>query len=269
MAQTLPAKRTTSISGFSRLALSVGKTPSPQAPGAGRHPLKQNWAISYVQREPGAKDFPYAEEIRRIATFGSIESFLHLYAHLTPPSELPLVTDLLIFASRIAKPGVWEELPSGGKFSIRIVKAVSHLLYETLIFSLIGDQFEESDSVVGCVLSVRPGEDILTVWVEEESDAVRSGALRERILSQLSLPTSTACEYRSSKALLDASTNNNVEHHPQPSHQHPHPNQHQQHNRSNHAHNNDRERGPRDGYSRRDDHTGRNGWGNGARRDGV
>jgi translation initiation factor 4E len=44
--------------------------------------------------------------------------------------------------------------------------------------ALIGDQFEESDGVVGCVLSVRQTEDILSVWVEEEGEGVRGGLLR-------------------------------------------------------------------------------------------
>lgn len=43
---------------------------------------------------------------------------------------------------------------------------------------MIGDQFEDSDSVVGCVVSHRNGEDILGVWVEEEGEAVKSGQLR-------------------------------------------------------------------------------------------
>ncbi len=67
---------------------------------------------------------------------------------------------------------------SGGKFTIRLVHPITPLLYESLLLSLIGDQFDESDAVVGCVLSVRQGEDILSVWVEEEGEAVRSGALR-------------------------------------------------------------------------------------------
>jgi translation initiation factor 4E len=67
---------------------------------------------------------------------------------------------------------------SGGKFTIRLMHPVTPVLYESLLFALIGDQFDESDNVVGCVLSVRQTEDILSVWVEEEGDAVRSGALR-------------------------------------------------------------------------------------------
>lgn len=39
-----------------------------------------------------------------------IESFLHLYAHITSPAELAPVTDILCFASRIQRPGIWEEM---------------------------------------------------------------------------------------------------------------------------------------------------------------
>ena len=67
---------------------------------------------------------------------------------------------------------------SGGKFTLRLVHLITPLLYELLLLSLIGDQFDEADAVVGCVLSVRQGEDILSVWVEEEGESVRTGALR-------------------------------------------------------------------------------------------
>lgn len=96
-----------------------------------------SWSISYVHRPPGTK-VEYEKEIRKVATFGSvgffirslysisspssishpnatadlrqIESFFHLYSHLVPPNELPPVTDVLVFLSRIGRPGVWEEM---------------------------------------------------------------------------------------------------------------------------------------------------------------
>lgn len=70
------------------------------------------------------------------------------------------------------------ERGSGGKFTIRLVHQITPVLFESLLFAMIGDQFEESDSVVGCVVSHRNGEDILGVWVEEEGEAVKSGQLR-------------------------------------------------------------------------------------------
>ncbi|GMK57704.1 hypothetical protein CspeluHIS016_0405380 [Cutaneotrichosporon spelunceum] len=286
MAQPVPTLRTTSLTGSSRLSLSVGTKNAPAVPGnaAGRHPLRQDWSISYVHRPPGAK-VDYEKEIHKVATFGSIESFLHLYAHLTSPSDLQPVTDLLCFASRIQRPGIWEEIPNGGKFTIRLLHPVTPVLYESLLFALIGDQFDESDNVVGCVLSVRQTEDILSVWVEEEGDSVRSGALREEILSLLSLPSTTLCEYRSNKALLDAASSmNKMDGAPQEGVHNQQANQslgfghhqqsqgfgqqrYQQHGMGQHqAPHSDRgyvrePRGPRDGATR----TG--GWGNGFRRE--
>ncbi|KAK8845343.1 hypothetical protein IAR55_006056 [Kwoniella newhampshirensis] len=245
MAQgTVPSRRTTSHSGSARLSLSVGKaTAAAPSPASGRHPLRQDWSISYIHRPPAAK-VDYEKEIRRVATFGSIESFLHLYSHLTPPNELPAVTDVLVFVSRIGRPGVWEEMRDGGRFTIRLVHPITPLLYESLLLALIGDQFEESDNVVGCVLSVRQAEDILSVWVEEESEGVRNGALKEKILSLLSLPPTTTCDYRANRALLEVaakppfnsanSANPAIPETPNTHHNHNH--NHDHHPRAHHVH---------------------------------
>ena len=48
--------------------------------------------------------------LRNMWLTDQIESFLHLYAHITPPADLAPVTDILCFASRIQRPGIWEEM---------------------------------------------------------------------------------------------------------------------------------------------------------------
>lgn len=201
---------------------------------------------------------------------------------------------------------------SGGKFTIRLLHPITPALYESLLFSLIGDQFDESDNVVGCVLSVRQTEDIMSVWVEEEGEAVRSGALRyvtawpellsfadtagetkfahgltphrEKILSLLGLPSTTICEYRSNKALLDAASSLKdklAEGHDGHSHHHGHHNhshhhgqggqgfhQHQRHHHDRYNRENRdsyRDNRPREDGERVERRTG--GWGNGFRRE--
>lgn len=67
---------------------------------------------------------------------------------------------------------------SGGRFSIRLFHDIAPLLFENLLFGLIGDQFEDSDGVVGGVIAIRPNEALLSVWVEEETEAVKSGQLK-------------------------------------------------------------------------------------------
>jgi hypothetical protein len=94
-----------------------------------------------------------------------IESFWTIYSHLHSPSALPPVTDILLFTSQIRRP-IWEEVPKGAKFTIRLRKGLSDRLWEAAVLAAVGDQFEEQDGVVGVVLSVRAQEDVISVWTE-------------------------------------------------------------------------------------------------------
>ncbi len=101
------------------------------------------------------------------------------------------MTDLLLFSSRIRRP-VWEELPAGGKWVLRLRKGVADRcvygsggkghcsaetgawdvdrLWEDAVLALIGDQFEDDEGIVGMVLSSRSQEDILSVWSDREGE---------------------------------------------------------------------------------------------------
>lgn len=94
-----------------------------------------------------------------------IESFWTIYSHLHSPSALPPVTDILLFTSQIRRP-IWEEVPKGAKFTIRLRKGLADRLWEAAVLAAVGDQFEEQDGVVGVVLSVRAQEDVISVWTE-------------------------------------------------------------------------------------------------------
>lgn len=65
------ARRTTSLTGSTRLALSVGKSTAPGAATAGRHPLRHEWTVSYMHRSPMEK-VDYEKETKRVASFGSV-----------------------------------------------------------------------------------------------------------------------------------------------------------------------------------------------------
>ncbi|GHJ90357.1 hypothetical protein NliqN6_6759 [Naganishia liquefaciens] len=170
------------------------------------HPLKQDWTFYYVHRPPTAKFIEYEKEIRKVASFGSIESFWSIYAHLLSPSVLPPVTDLLLFASSIRRP-VWEELPNGGKWVLRLRKGVADRLWEDSILSLIGDQFDEEEGIVGMVLSVRGQEDILSVWSDREREGGTGSELvdtvRDKLITLLGLPPTTVCDYKSNRSQLE------------------------------------------------------------------
>ena len=58
-----------------------------------------------------------------------------------------------------------EENKKGGKWIVRLKKGVADRYWEDLLLIIVGDQFAEAgEEVCGAVLSVRSGEDVLSVW---------------------------------------------------------------------------------------------------------
>ncbi len=56
---------------------------------------------------------------------------------------------------------------------MRLKKGVADRYWEDLLLAIIGDQFgEASEEVCGVVLSVRNGEDILSIWTRADGGRV-------------------------------------------------------------------------------------------------
>ncbi len=104
-----------------------------------------------------------------MATVGTVEEFFAVYQHLKRPSTLPLVSDYHIFKKGIRP--VWEDEDNkyGGKWTVKLKKGVSDRYWEDLLLAIIGDQFSETtENICGAVLSVRNGEDLLSIWTRVE-----------------------------------------------------------------------------------------------------
>lgn len=108
-----------------------------------------------------------------MAACETVEEFFEIYRHLNRPSTLPLVSDYHMFKKGVRP--IWEddENKKGGKWIVRLKKGVADRYWEDLLLAMIGDQFfEASDEVCGAVLSVRNGEDILSIWTRTDGGRV-------------------------------------------------------------------------------------------------
>lgn len=129
------------------------------------HPLKSVWTLFY--RPPTNKYSDYEKSTIKLASIATVESFWTIYSHLKRPSLLPSVSDYHIFKEGIRP--VWEDEANkrGGKWIIRLKKGVADRYWEDLLLAIVGDQFMEAgEEVCGAVLSVRSGEDVLSVWTK-------------------------------------------------------------------------------------------------------
>lgn len=115
----------------------------------------------------------YEKTLHPIASVETVEQFFAVYQHLKRPSDLPLVSDYHLFKKGVRP--IWEdeENKAGGKWVVRLRKGVADRYWEDLLLAIIGDQFGEAgEEVCGAVLSVRSGEDILSIWTRASGQRV-------------------------------------------------------------------------------------------------
>ena len=142
--------------------------------GAPHHPLRHEWVFWF--RPPISKANGYIEyekTLHPMCAVATAEDFFGVYAHLKRPSALPLVSDYHLFKKGVRP--IWEddENKRGGKWIVRLRKGVADRYWEDLLLAIVGDQFAEaSEEVCGAVLSVRNGEDILSVWARADGGRV-------------------------------------------------------------------------------------------------
>ncbi|MCJ1353808.1 MAG: hypothetical protein MMC33_003795 [Icmadophila ericetorum] len=158
------------------------------------HNLKSTWIVWY--RPPTSKYSDYEKSTIALASFSTVEAFWTVYSHLKRPSVLPSVSDYHIFKKGIRP--VWEdeENKRGGKWIVRLKKGVADRYWENLVLAMVGDQFAEAgEEVCGAVLSVRSGEDVLSVWTR--IDGGRNIKIRETIKRLLAFPPDTNIVWKS------------------------------------------------------------------------
>ena len=79
---------------------------------------------------------------------------------------------------------------------MRLKKGIADRYWEDLLLAMIGDQFmEASEEVCGAVISVRPNEDVFSIWTK--NDGGRNVKIRETLKRLLKLPADTLLEFRS------------------------------------------------------------------------
>ncbi|KAL8696853.1 MAG: hypothetical protein Q9224_002585 [Gallowayella concinna] len=173
---------------------SITSLNSKSSGAAADHPLKYTWVVWY--RPPMSKFQDYEKSTTALAHFPTVESFWTVYTHLKRPSTLCPVSDYHLFKKGIRP--VWEdeENKRGGKWIVRLKKGVSDRYWEDLLLAIVGDQFAEAgEEVCGAVLSVRSGEDVLSVWTR--IDGGRNIKIRETIKRVLAFPPDTNIVWKS------------------------------------------------------------------------
>lgn len=176
-------------------------------------PLETAWTFWYDKKTSDRKESDqYMEGLKQLGSFNTIEGFYRHYTFLLRPSEFPRDHNVLLFR-RGYKP-MWEEFPEGGCWIIRIKRKVSmsyvNRMWENLLLACIGEAFEMPD-VVGCVLSTRLKDDVLSVWNLSNRDTPARFRIGEKLKEVLDLDMNALIQYKDHmQSLQDYSTYRNA-----------------------------------------------------------
>ncbi|CAG8481968.1 5160_t:CDS:2 [Ambispora leptoticha] len=160
-----------------------------------QHPLQHSWTMYYDSKPvmtPGPKTptlkNSYEENLQKIGTFNTVETFCRYFNWVKKPSQLELNTNFHIFKNKI-KP-MWEDPANanGGKWVISMRNPqLLDRCWTWLVYSLVGEELDENDDICGAVMSRRSRGDRIAVWVRDKDNVSVINGIGRRLLKILDL----------------------------------------------------------------------------------
>ncbi|KAF3933494.1 hypothetical protein ABW19_dt0209336 [Dactylella cylindrospora] len=135
-----------------------------------KHPLMNKWTLWFTKPPSGAKsDNQWADSLKEVVTFDSVEEFWGIYNNITKTSDLALKSDYHLFKVGIRPE--WEDPANkhGGKWAYQFKEKktvpIDELWLHTML-AAIGETLEkETDKeVMGVVINVRKGFYRIGLW---------------------------------------------------------------------------------------------------------
>lgn len=134
-----------------------------------KHPLEHTWGFWLYTNE--SKN--WADNIKQLTLFDTVEDYWCLYHHTKLPSELVSGQDYAIFKSGIRP--MWEDPANrpGGRWFINLEQKfkVMDRVWVDLVLLMIGENFVNTDLICGAVVNVRTKKpNKISLWTRSKRD---------------------------------------------------------------------------------------------------
>lgn len=121
---------------------------------------------SLLQPKHRLEQNEYETQVKKIAEFETIEDFWAIFQHLRKPDSCKPGIEFQLFKDPV-KP-MWEDENNkqGGKINIKLRKDYTTIIWEEMIFALIGGVLPQGvkENVNGVVVSSREEYNVLQIW---------------------------------------------------------------------------------------------------------
>ncbi len=139
----------------------------------------------------------YETQVKKIHEFDTVEEFWGIFQHLRKPDSCKPGIEFMMFKEPI-KP-MWEDEnnKNGGKISIKLRKEYTTIIWEEMIFALIGGIFpkEMKDEINGIVVTSRKEFNTLQIWFKTFDEKINKD-LEQCIRDLLVIPNEVNLEIK-------------------------------------------------------------------------
>ena len=169
-------------------------------------PIKEKFSFWYrisddalINQQPGKTldKKEYENQVKKIAEFDTIEDFWSIFQHLRKPDSCRPGIEFQMFKNPIMP--MWEDEynKNGGKFSIKLRKDYTTIIWEEMIFALIGGVLpkEIKDELNGIVVSSRKEFNVLQIWFRNYNSNI-TGDIEQCIRDLLQIPNEVDLEIK-------------------------------------------------------------------------
>ena len=151
--------------------------------------------IRYQSQKQVMEKEKYESQVKKIADFDTIEDFWSIFQHLRKPDSCIPGIEYFMFKEPI-KP-LWEDEnnKNGGRFSIKLKHGYTTIIWEEMIFALIGGILpkEMKDQINGIVVTSRKEFNTLQIWFKNYDDKITED-LEQCIRDLLVIPSEVKIE---------------------------------------------------------------------------
>ena len=139
----------------------------------------------------------YENQVKKIAEFETIEDFWAIFQHLRKPDSCKPGIEFQMFKDPV-KP-MWEDEnnKNGGRISIKLRKEYTTIIWEEMIFALIGEVLpkEIKDEINGIVVTSRKEFNTLQIWIKS-FDPKTNSKIDNCIRDLLQIPPEVNLEFK-------------------------------------------------------------------------
>eukprot|EP00823_Brevimastigomonas_motovehiculus_P008301 TRINITY_DN7588_c0_g1_i1.p1 TRINITY_DN7588_c0_g1~~TRINITY_DN7588_c0_g1_i1.p1 ORF type:complete len:290 (-),score=77.11 TRINITY_DN7588_c0_g1_i1:126-995(-) len=158
------------------------------------HKLWSNFTFYCMRKKDPLSLVQYEKLVEKLITVHTVEEFWKAHTHLH--RNLPNSTSLHLFREGIFP--VWEDAANrnGGKWVLRLKKGIAARLWEELVIAMIGDTMGLNEEICGMVMSVKPNENVISIWNRTSSSKDVVLRIRETLKRLLNIMDNGAWEYK-------------------------------------------------------------------------